>query len=344
MAITELTLGELSVTYDPNAAPDANVGTNTSPYAFSTINTSNSVSNGSFANTPITTVPEVQTSTGQNTVSPGDLPWAVVLMPTTSAGQGGIGNNKHALQPESWVYGIFLDGDNCQQPMVIGAIPGSGGGVSGGSSDGSSGSSSTGSTDPGTLPDVKAGKATIKQNTYIVYNTLRKNGFTHEQACGIMGNMQIESQFNTGAHNNIAGGHTGLVQWDATRWRRFNQMFPGQQNSAEAQTKFLIWEINNTHASYAKLIKMKPNDVTLSTIGMANVEMFGADKKGVPGWTKGRFKASGNLNGIPLNNGDLQNRIAAAKALAAKLGNNASTTPTRANTAPSTPAMNTPTS
>lgn len=57
-------------------------------------------------------------------VSQGDLPWALVMMPTTSSGQSGIGINKHGLQPESWVVGFFADGDNCQQPIIVGTLPG----------------------------------------------------------------------------------------------------------------------------------------------------------------------------------------------------------------------------
>ena len=59
-----------------------------------------------------------------NSISDGDLPWAMVLLPTTSAGHSGIGMNKHGLLPESWVYGIFMDGKNAQQPLIIGTIAG----------------------------------------------------------------------------------------------------------------------------------------------------------------------------------------------------------------------------
>lgn len=52
-----------------------------------------------------------------------DLPWAHVMLPTTSAGMSGIGAT-HGLVEGSWVIGFFSDGRDAQQPIVIGTIPG----------------------------------------------------------------------------------------------------------------------------------------------------------------------------------------------------------------------------
>lgn len=52
-----------------------------------------------------------------------DLPWAHVMLPTTSAGVSGIGAT-HGLVDGSWVIGFFSDGREAQQPIVIGTIPG----------------------------------------------------------------------------------------------------------------------------------------------------------------------------------------------------------------------------
>lgn len=61
------------------------------------------------------------------------LPWATVMMPTTSASVKGSGGNHH-LQAEvknifgkiteagSWVVGFFRDGPSAQDPVVIGSI------------------------------------------------------------------------------------------------------------------------------------------------------------------------------------------------------------------------------
>lgn len=52
------------------------------------------------------------------------LPWATPLMPVTSASMSGIGQTATGLLPGSWVMGFFRDGENCQDPIVVGSIPG----------------------------------------------------------------------------------------------------------------------------------------------------------------------------------------------------------------------------
>ena len=46
-----------------------------------------------------------------------DLPWAQVLLPTTSAGLSGIGT-QHGLVEGSTVYGFFRDGESRQDPVI----------------------------------------------------------------------------------------------------------------------------------------------------------------------------------------------------------------------------------
>lgn len=48
-----------------------------------------------------------------------DLPWAHVMLPTTSSAVDGMGEN-HGLKPGSWVIGFWLDGATAQQPIIIG--------------------------------------------------------------------------------------------------------------------------------------------------------------------------------------------------------------------------------
>jgi hypothetical protein len=52
-----------------------------------------------------------------------DLPWATVMLPTTSAGVSGIGGNT-GLVEGSWVFGFFRDGRSAQDPVIMGSIPG----------------------------------------------------------------------------------------------------------------------------------------------------------------------------------------------------------------------------
>ncbi len=51
-----------------------------------------------------------------------DLPWAQVLLPTTSgSGAGNVATNTK-LRPSDSVFGFFLDGDNAQIPVILGVF------------------------------------------------------------------------------------------------------------------------------------------------------------------------------------------------------------------------------
>ena len=56
-------------------------------------------------------------------ISTPDLPWAQVLLPTTSAGISGMGT-QHGLVEGSTVFGFFRDGDTCQDPVVVASAAG----------------------------------------------------------------------------------------------------------------------------------------------------------------------------------------------------------------------------
>ena len=53
-----------------------------------------------------------------------DLPWSQVIHPVTSAGISGLGHSPSFIVEGAWVFGYFRDGDSCQEPMVIGTLPG----------------------------------------------------------------------------------------------------------------------------------------------------------------------------------------------------------------------------
>lgn len=55
-------------------------------------------------------------------VSTDDLPWAVQLMPPNSASTSGVGTSPTGIVPGAWVVGTFLDGDEFQQPIVLGTV------------------------------------------------------------------------------------------------------------------------------------------------------------------------------------------------------------------------------
>jgi hypothetical protein len=187
-------------------------------------------------------------------VSVGDLPWALVMMPTTSSGQSGIGHNKHGLQPESWVIGFFADGDNCQQPIVVGTI-------TGGPGKGSFGGQLTTSVyDAVVEPVVNAVTNTIENiagnnNIEKGMNFLLKCGYTTEQAAGILGCLQVESGpgLNTKAFNSSGGGAGafGIAQWRNPRQaslRAFaDQYCHGQISNIEVQLAYLVKELKEMH-------------------------------------------------------------------------------------------------
>lgn len=50
------------------------------------------------------------------------LPWASVLQPTTNAAVNNKGQSANGLGPGSFVVGFFIDGDDSQQPIVIGSL------------------------------------------------------------------------------------------------------------------------------------------------------------------------------------------------------------------------------
>ena len=56
-------------------------------------------------------------------ISTPDLPWAQVLLPTTSAGLSGFGT-QHGLVEGTSVWGFFRDGEMCQQPVIVGVSAG----------------------------------------------------------------------------------------------------------------------------------------------------------------------------------------------------------------------------
>jgi hypothetical protein len=52
------------------------------------------------------------------------LPWAIIMQPTTSAGVSGVGHSPTAIMEGTWCVGFFLDGNDKQQPIVIGTFGG----------------------------------------------------------------------------------------------------------------------------------------------------------------------------------------------------------------------------
>ena len=63
-------------------------------------------------------------SEDRNEIPTEDLPWAIPVQPITSAARSGKGWSPTGLVPGSWVVGFFRDGEDCQEPMIMGSIAG----------------------------------------------------------------------------------------------------------------------------------------------------------------------------------------------------------------------------
>lgn len=58
----------------------------------------------------------------QSSLSDDDLPWAQVIVPVNQGGTAYLGNPL-GVKPDSLVFGFFLDGNNSQNPIILGSIP-----------------------------------------------------------------------------------------------------------------------------------------------------------------------------------------------------------------------------
>ena len=59
-----------------------------------------------------------------NKIPTADLPWAWVMMPTTTSAMGGLGEGMPFIVEGSWVIGFWRDALTMQEPVVIGTLPG----------------------------------------------------------------------------------------------------------------------------------------------------------------------------------------------------------------------------
>ena len=92
---------------------------------------------------------------------------------------------------------------------------------------------------------------------------LMKQGFTANQAYGIVGNLIQESQLNPTAIN--ASGHKGIAQWDAWRWSQLEK-FASDNNSDpwayETQLAYLVHEIQTSYHSQWQQVLAKATSQT----------------------------------------------------------------------------------
>ena len=178
----------------------------------------------------------------ESIVIPDDLPWAQVVVPVTEGGGSGIGNNGIGIQPQSLVFGMFLDGKNSQMPIVFGSIPTNEnfhqdlvnvGEISedpreryGGFSENQYKQTQNYlDADPrhkGSVDFDLNGSSNIERAFNWFLSELG-GGYTPAQACGLLGNFWVESgppaggipnDINPGAENKTKEASRGIAQWN----------------------------------------------------------------------------------------------------------------------------------
>jgi hypothetical protein len=217
-------------------------------------------------------------------VPDGDLPWAQVVVPITEGSSSGLGTNI-GIKPQAQVYGIFLDGQNSQLPLVLGSIPRYEKDITSSyrdnnpfipdelhHSDKVNGDFySTKNREAAATIDSKylSGSSNIEK-AFNFLLTLEGGGFTPEQASGIVGNFYIESGAQiTGDLNPVAQSAPpersfGIAQWNSapSAGNRYGSLlkFAAEKNlpwqSVYTQLLFTIKELND-HKEYYRYNELK---------------------------------------------------------------------------------------
>lgn len=242
-------------------------------------------------------------------VSDGDLPWALVLYPTTG-GQTSGGNASHNLTPGTWVVGFFMDGTDSQQPIVTGVINGGRGSI-----DTSPPATNNDPTNPISQVSDPA-KAAIDNpaenqtptsqleggtNVQKVYNYFwqkisqegSSSGDLKAIVSAIVGNFQQEAGKNIDpqAHNPSDKGEAsyGIAQWRAGKYDRYTPLLkfcgisspvkPPNLPPLEKQLDFVWHEFHTTERSaYNKLLAA--TTIQDATAGIIHFERDESYKRG----------------------------------------------------------------
>lgn len=98
-------------------------------------------------------------------------------------------------------------------------------------------------------------------NKQQVFNALRGEGLTLALVCGIMANIQRESNYNPKAKGD-SGTSYGLCQWHKGRWELltdfcFDRAIP--EDSIPSQVKFLVWEFKKNFTTAWNSMMIEPD-------------------------------------------------------------------------------------
>ena len=114
-------------------------------------------------------------------------------------------------------------------------------------------------------PDASTstGPVTLTGNTNKdkIFSYLRSQGFNNAAICGILSNIQHESNFNPNSLGD-KGTSYGICQWHNSRWTRLKN-YCSKNNlsykSLEGQVSFLVYELKKYYPKVYNTIKNVPN-------------------------------------------------------------------------------------
>jgi hypothetical protein len=205
------------------------------------------------------------------TVLTEDLPWAHVVRDSKFSSIPDLGD---------LVIGFFLDGRDAQHPVVIGTI----------NSAKFSAPSSVPGYDPasfnpdGTLgvPGATGDGVGGTDRAKYAYQYFINQGFTPEQAAGIVGNLQAESGPNLDDLYNPAGGGTGargIAQWRGPRTQEFVNRYGTTPDLAtlDQQLDFITYEFNTTERKALNGVKGATTSAEAATAFDSLYERSGGD-------------------------------------------------------------------
>jgi hypothetical protein len=189
------------------------------------------------------------------------LPWADTCVPITEGGISGIGTNI-GVKEFAQVYGMFLDGENSQVPLVLGSIPKY-------ERDDEKDFSKQQSAHDIDLPLLKPEQLKVflvgTTNTEIAWNWFKATyggEYSNIATAGILGNLWVESfaVINNNDLNPLAkqkgGPGRGLAQWEIGS-SRYNELIkrssglPGGIDGMYAQLSFITYELDK-YSYYGK--------------------------------------------------------------------------------------------
>ncbi len=204
-----------------------------------------------------------------NEVPEASLPWASCLVPTTEDGVSGLGRSPN-VKPGAMVFGFFMDGNVSQQPVIMGSIP-----RIEVLDDDKISSQDAPAIDEIEIPaernliDVPPRGTTASleslvgsNNTEKAFNFLVGNGYSKEQAAGVLGNFIVESRMDPTAVSEVPGEESfGIAQWNPAAGRKQRlESYASDRNldfrTLETQLQFFHYEFK-TEGSYYGYNKFK---------------------------------------------------------------------------------------